>query len=92
MHHFVLVYKRSTGTLEELRDFGADQSAALEARFEREKREAGDPDVEVVLLGAPSLDALKRTHARYFRTFEELVGDLAAALPRWPATTELPVG
>lgn len=83
MKYFLLVYRRSAGRLEEPpRDLGSDQEAALKIRFERERRERRDPDVEVVVLGAPSLDALKRTHARYFKSFAELVSDLDHALGR----------
>jgi hypothetical protein len=81
--YFLLVYRRSAGRLAEPpQDLGSDRDAALRVRFERERRERADPDVEVVVLGAASLDALKRTHARYFKTFDELVSDLDHALGR----------
>lgn len=76
MKYFLLVYRRSIGRLEECRDLGSDREAALKVRFERERRERTDPDVEVVVLGSPSLEALKLTHARYFKSFGELVSDL----------------
>jgi hypothetical protein len=72
MRQFLLVYRRSTGKLVELQDLGTDASSALRQRFERENQERQDPDVEVVLFSAPSREALVRTHARYFKTENEL--------------------
>ena len=66
--HFLIVYRRSSRQLIECVDLGTDGDGALKQRFEREKREKNDPDVEVVLLSAQSLGALKRTHSRYFET------------------------
>lgn len=80
MKYFLLVYRRSTGELVRLDDLGLDRTAALKRRFEIEVQERGDADVEVVLLSAPSLDALRRTHGRYFRSPEELAAELGAAL------------
>lgn len=65
MKHFLLVYHRPTGTLREQTEFD-DGDAALEARFERERRWAGDRDVEVVVLTSDSLATVKKTHGRYF--------------------------
>ena len=80
MRQFLLVYRRSSG-LVSIEDLGAlDPSAAMRKRFEVERREIGDSDVEVVLLSAPSREALKRTHSRYFKTGEELTADMAEVL------------
>ena len=45
------------------------------------KEAARAPHVEVVLFMADSLDALRRTHGRYFRDAAGLAADVAAALP-----------
>ena len=80
MSHFLIVYRRSTGERESTDDLGSDRAEALRVLFEREARERGDSDLEVILLSAPSLDALKTTHARYFKTVRELAADLDHAL------------
>lgn len=77
MSHFLLVYRRSTGELV-TRELGLDAGAALEERFASELAHKDDPDVEVVLLSAPDLEALRRTHSRYFRTITQLAGDINA--------------
>jgi hypothetical protein len=70
--NWLIIYKRSEGSL--LRcDQIADSRAALAERFRLEREHAGDPDLEIVVLGADSLEALKVTHARYFFTLPELV-------------------
>jgi hypothetical protein len=77
MTHFLLVYRRSTGELVEDRDLGQDRAEALKVRFAREQREKDDPDVEVVLLSASSREALMQTHARYFKSVQQLAEGLA---------------
>lgn len=73
MKFFLVVYDRSRGKLVDLKTFAEPQrAAALRARFQRETAERSRPEIEVVLLGAESLDDLKRTHARYFSSLEEL--------------------
>ena len=82
MSHYLVVYRRSTGRLQEIQDLGSDRKAALKRRFERERQESSDPDIEVVLLSASSRDALKRTHGRYFKDVRQLATDVEAVLPR----------
>jgi len=79
MRQFLVVYRRSVGRLLACEDLGTDRAAALAQRFERERREKDDPDIEVILFSAPSEAALMRTHARYFRTEEQLRNDLRAS-------------
>jgi hypothetical protein len=72
MSYFLLVYDRSTGALE-LTEFGEDQGArASRKRLERELAERGHPEMEVVIVRSPSRVALERTHARYFKSVNEL--------------------
>lgn len=80
MTHYLVVYRRSTGELITLDDLGPDHRRAVARRFEVERRERRDPDVEVVLLSAASKDALMHTHARYFKSVPELAADLAAGV------------
>ena len=68
---FVLAYKRSLGRLLELYEFDEDSAAYLR-RMDLDLKYRPDHDVEVSLLSAPTLDELKRTHSRYFRTLSEM--------------------
>lgn len=73
MKLFLLVYDRKTGKLLQQREYrGDDRAQALLDRTAREMEEREKPDIEVVLLAADSLDALMRTHSRYFKSREEL--------------------
>jgi hypothetical protein len=63
--YWLIVYARRAGELRRCEEFSGGQ-AALPGRFAAEREHRGDPDVEVVVLGAESLDALKVTYSRYF--------------------------
>lgn len=79
MSQFVVVYNRETGaaTIEEFTGDGASQHA-LQARFAAER--VASSVEEVAVLSAPSLVALKRTHARYFeKSLGSALSGLAAA-------------
>ncbi|GAA0208892.1 hypothetical protein [Corynebacterium riegelii] len=67
MKHFLIVYNRRTGDRQLTEYTDADQ--AIRARLEAES-ENSNPDVEIVVIGAASLDDLKVTHSRYFTTDE----------------------
>lgn len=68
MKHFVIVYDRHSGNVIETVEFSeAERGLALKERFARELTFRGQPDVEVVSLGAESIEDLERTHTRYFK-------------------------
>jgi hypothetical protein len=79
LKQFLLVYRRSTGRLINCHELDTDLEAALRERVESERAQRRDPDVEVVVLSAPSLDALKRTHRRYFQDLSGLAENLTSA-------------
>lgn len=73
--YFLVVYDQRHGRLLELKEFGeTERRVAQDERFARELKHANDRNIEVVLLGAESRQAIEDTHARYFRS----VGELAA--------------
>ncbi len=68
MKHFVIVFDRSSGDILDTIEFSeSEREAALKKRFALEREYSDRPEVEVVSLGAASIDALKRTHTRYFK-------------------------
>jgi hypothetical protein len=69
--HFLLVFDRGEGHLSTLREF-ASRGDALQARFDAERLHRDDTTIEVVVLTAPSREALRRTHARYFSDEREI--------------------
>ncbi len=74
MNHFLVVFNRARGELLLIEEYGTSREA-MRARFQAEQQHRDDPDIEVVVLGAKTPDALRVTHARYF----EGVRDLAEA-------------
>jgi len=75
MSHFVLVYDRTAGVLVRQRQYSSSREA-MAARFAAEDEFEGRPEIEIVDLSAASEDELRRTHARYFLTLDELAARL----------------
>lgn len=73
MPQFLIVYNQRTGEVSIDRFADDAREAAQEQRFALEREHRLEPHIEVVLLGARSEDVLRRTHARYFKTVQELV-------------------
>ena len=72
MSYYLVVYDRSTGAVE-VEEFADEQrDLALQRRFAHEREHRGHPQMEIVVLGAESQEALERTHGRYFKTVQEL--------------------
>lgn len=57
-----------------------DGQKALRHRFDWERYFAG-LDVEIVVLGGDSLEAIKRTHSRYFQREADPTADVQVAWP-----------
>lgn len=70
--HFLVVFDRARGRVLREEPF-EDERAALAERFRVEKEHRADADIEVVVLGADSPEALRRTHARYFMSISEIL-------------------
>lgn len=71
MNHYLIVFDRPRSAILRQETFSTRQ-AALQARFEAERELDPNGEVEVVVLGANSPEALKRTHSRYFRGLTQL--------------------
>ena len=69
IQHFLVVYNLSEGRAH-VREFGTDYDGALAAYAEAEKDFENRDTYDIVLLGADSMDTIKRTHSSYFHTEE----------------------
>jgi hypothetical protein len=75
IRHFLVVYDIAAGRAE-VKRFGTDYDAAQTAYAEVEQQTQDDPNLDVVLLSADSLETIRRTHSSYFETrdsFEHLL-------------------
>jgi len=73
--HFLLVYDHAAGRLrEELTFRNPEEAVAAYAAMEQKHRT--EPRVEIVLVGADSIETVRQTHAHYFE-----VSRLAVPLP-----------
>jgi hypothetical protein len=59
-NYFLLVYNLSTAGVQ-VEDYGSDGAVAVAEYSLRER-----PEIEVVLVGADSLETVKKTHSHYF--------------------------
>jgi len=64
--YYLLVFSRRRGELvREIEEF-ADQGVAMAERLRLEIDNRDNPDLEIVVLGAESREAMENTHSRYF--------------------------
>ncbi len=63
--YFLLTYRPSDQSLD-VADLGTDAVAADENYTTTEAEHRHEPDVQVVLIGADSIETIRRTHAHYF--------------------------
>jgi hypothetical protein len=78
---FLIEYDRPTGTLVQFRRFDdSERQIAQDVRLELELKlnSQGNRDHEVVILEAPSEEAVRHTHGRYFKGFSELANEWVA--------------
>jgi hypothetical protein len=82
MNLFLIIYDRAAHELISAQAFGSDYDAAAQARADAQHAcaDTGEADHEIVLLGAESLDVLRRTHSRYFVSGTELVDQVREAV------------
>ena len=68
MNHFLIIYSHSQQSLlTEPRVFAdSDVESATGAYQEAEAAHRGNKDVEIVLIGADSIDTVHHTHGHYF--------------------------
>jgi hypothetical protein len=85
IRHFLVIYDVNVGEAE-VEEFN-DYEAAVAAYDDIEKRTRGRRELDIVLLGADSLETVRKTHSSYFDTtqhgFERFFQDalIAAARP-----------
>lgn len=67
--HFLIVYDIEAGKAE-VTSFGEDYDRALAAYAKAEEDLRDDLNLEIVLMGADSIETVERTHSSYFHTEE----------------------
>ena len=70
--HFLLIYDRLRGSLVEDPHEFSDAAEAAQAYELAESKHRGDRDLEIVLIGADSLDTVKQTHRNYFENSDAI--------------------
>jgi hypothetical protein len=67
--HFLVVYNLAEGKAH-VESFGTDYDRALAAYAQAEQDLENRESFDIVLLGAESIETIKRTHSSYFHTEE----------------------
>ena len=86
---FLIVYDHDTRKQISLEEF-RNTARALKAYSEREEQYRDNPRVEVVLLGADSIEAIKVTHSNYFEDTADAFCNLLASLGLEPIPAARP--
>ncbi len=77
---YLIQYDRVQGQVTRMTAFAdTERGRAEDARLEVELRDERRDDSEVVLLEAPSEEALRRTHRRYFENIVQLAQSSATS-------------
>lgn len=66
LHHFLILYDVGNQALLDAIDIGTDGGRAVEAYASYEDKYRDQQDIEIVLIGADSIETVKRTHSQYF--------------------------
>jgi hypothetical protein len=77
--HFLITYDLNAGKAA-VQSFGGDYDRALAAYAAAEEDVRGDGNLEIVLVGADSLETVERTHSSYFHTEETFESLLPAGV------------
>ena len=78
--YFILIYNVPNREVEII-EFGPDADAAVVAYSEQERVYRDDDAIEVVMVGADSIETIKKTHSHYFaRTGEDLLDQFLTTL------------
>lgn len=73
MKHFLIVYDRAATKIVQLREYAENErQQALDERFQLERRNRDNGDLEIVVLDAPNRATIEKTHGRYFKTLAQL--------------------
>ncbi len=73
MQHFLLIYDHKRQELRAQRAFGDRQRDEATQAYQNAEQECqNDPNVEIVLIGADSIETIMRTHGHYFADTDPL--------------------
>lgn len=73
--YFLLTFRVADRSVA-VEEFGADETAATDA-YSRLERELGDNrEAEVVLVGADSIETVRKTHSHYFSADEDVLASV----------------
>jgi len=81
-HYFLLSFRIADHSVE-VEDFGSEEAAAV-AAYSALEQSADANEVEVVLVGADSLETVRKTHSHYFSGDADLLASVEKNLASLP--------
>lgn len=79
LEHFLIIFDTRRQELREALQLGPDADAAINAYSEYEQDYRDEPSVEIVLIGADSIDTIRRTHSHYFEAVDDFFAHVVVA-------------
>ena len=79
LKHFLIIFDTKAQELRDAVQLGADADAAVNAYAEYEQKYRDEPGVEIVLIGADSIDTIRRTHSQYFDAVDDFFARVVVA-------------
>jgi hypothetical protein len=79
LEHFLIIYDVKAQTLRETVFLGSDGEAAAQAYSEHEQKYRDEEGIEIVLIGADSIDTVRRTHSQYFDSVDDFFARVVVA-------------
>lgn len=84
LRHFLLIYDLNAGHLIKAEDLGTDADSATQTYSDCEAEYRDRDGFEIVLVGADSIETIKKTHSHYFDLDDEQGGKFQVLLTSSP--------
>ena len=79
LEHFLIIFDTDAQELRDAVQLGANADAAVNAYAEYEQKYRNETGVEIVLIGADSIDTIRRTHSQYFDAVDDFFAQVVVA-------------
>jgi hypothetical protein len=79
LEHFLIIFDTDAQELRDAVQLGADGDAAVNAYAEYEQKYRNERGIEIVLIGADSIDTIRRTHSQYFDAVDDFFAQVVVA-------------
>lgn len=79
LEHFLIIFDTNAQELRDAVQLGANADAAVNTYAEYEQKYRNEKGMEIVLIGADSIDTIRRTHSQYFEAVDDFFAQVVVA-------------